>query len=186
MNSFLETIHGHNVYHFDLDTYHKLSLSGLLPGNIEIIEGILIQKMTISPLHAKVVNKLRKLIERNLPEEYILRQESPLTIYESQSEPEPDLAIVKGKDDDFTDSHPNTAHWVIEISNTTLNMDRAKIKSYANAQVSVYWIIDLVKQQLELYDNLQGTEYMIKKIYSKDEKITLPLIQKSIVLSEIL
>jgi len=186
MNSVFESIFEESVYHFDLDTYHKLSLSGHLPRNLELIEGILIQKMKISPLHAKVVNKLRKLIERNLPEEFILRQESPLTLIESKSEPEPDLAILKGKDDDFTDSHPTTALWVIEISNTSLNMDRAKINSYASANISVYWIIDLVKQQVEVYDNLQGIEYLDKKIFSKEERIPFPIIEVGFVLSEIL
>ena len=65
MNSIFESIFEESVYHFDLDTYHKLSLSGHLPRNLELIEGILIQKKIMSPLHAKVVNKLRKLIERN-------------------------------------------------------------------------------------------------------------------------
>jgi Uma2 family endonuclease len=50
----------------------------------------------------------------------------------------------------------------------------------------VYWIIDLVKQQVEVYDNLQGIEYLDKKIFSKEERIPFPIIEVGFVLSEIL
>jgi Uma2 family endonuclease len=130
--------------------------------------------MTISPLHAKIVNKLRRLIERNLPTGIILRQESPLSIPEMNSEPEPDLAIIKGSEDDYTESHPNTALWVIEISNSTLNLDRKKINSYAKAGIPVYWIIDLVNNQIEVYSNLSQGQYLENKSYgAQDNPISI-------------
>lgn len=186
MNSALENVALSNVYHFDLPTYHKLSDSGYLPRNLELLEGLIIQKMTISPLHAKVVNKLRRLVERNLPEGIILRQESPLSISEMNSEPEPDLAIIPGDEDDFTESHPVTAFWVIEISNSSLHLDRKKINSYAKAGVFTYWIIDLVSQQIEVYSNLSQGEYLDKTIFSKQDNVDLPVTGGQVRLEQLL
>ncbi len=186
MNSTLENATLSNIYHFDLETYHRLSYSGYLPRNLELLEGLIIQKTTISPLHAKIVNKLRRLIERNLPTGIILRQESPLSISELNSEPEPDLAIIKGSEDDYTEMHPNTALWVIEISNSSLHLDRKKINSYAKAGIPVYWIIDLVNNQIEVYSNLSHWEYLDKKNYSKQDNVDLPVIGGQITLGELL
>jgi len=186
MNSTLENATLSDVYHFDLETYHRLSYSGYLPRNLELLEGLIIQKMTISPLHAKVVNKLRRLIEKKLPTGIILRQESPLSISELNSEPEPDLAIIQGSEDDYTDIHPNTALWVIEISNSSLHLDRKKIESYAQAKVSVYWIIDLPNNQIEVYTNLSQGQYLDKKIYSKQDNVDLPVVGGQIMFGELL
>jgi|GEM_PF-2446024 Uma2 family endonuclease len=186
MNSTLENATLSNIYHFDLETYHRLSYSGYLPRNLELLEGLIIQKMTISPLHAKIVNKLRRLIERNLPTGIILRQESPLSIPEMNSEPQPDLAIIKGSEDDYTESHPNTALWVIEISNSTLNLDRKKINSYAKAGIPVYWIIDLVNNQIEVYSNLSQGQYLENKSYGIQDNVDLPVLDGEIMLSELL
>lgn len=186
MNSTLENTTLSSVYHFDLATYHKLSYSGYLPRNLELLEGLIIKKMTISPLHAKVVNKLRRLIEKNLPTGVILRQESPLSIFELNSEPEPDLAIIKGSEDDYTESHPNTALLVIEISNSSLNLDRKKINSYAKAGIPVYWIIDLVNNQIEVYSNLSQGEYLDKNVFSKQDNVDLPVTGGQVRLEQLL
>lgn len=149
MNSTLKNATLSNIYHFDLETYHRLSHSGYLPPNT------------------------------------ILRQVSPLSISELNSEPEPDLAIVNGNEDDYTDIHPNTALWVIEISNSSLHLDRKKINSYAKAGISVYWIIDLVNSQIEVYSNLSQGQYLDKKNYSRQDNVDLPVVGGQIFLNEL-
>jgi Uma2 family endonuclease len=102
------------------------------------------------------------------------------------SEPQPDLAIIKGSEDDYTESHPNTALWVIEISNSTLNLDRKKINSYAKAGIPVYWIIDLVNNQIEVYSNLSQGQYLENKSYGAQDNVDLPVLDGEIMLSELL
>jgi len=163
-----------NLYKFTIEKYHKLSDSGLLPRNLELIFGGIVNKMTISPIHAKVVNKARRIISEYLSNQFTIRQESPLTVTELNSEPEPDLCIVSGSEDDYTFSHPTTAIWVIEVSNTTLELDRTKAKIYANANVETYWIINLVSNEIEVYTNPQNDEYKSKIIYSVSDAVPMP------------
>lgn len=163
-----------NLYEFTVEKYHELSESGLLPRNLELVFGGIIRKMTISPIHAKVVNKARRIIMENLPKYCTVRQESPITIQELNSEPEPDLCIVNGTEDDYTLSHPTTALWVIEVSNTTIELDRAKKKIYATANILTYWIINLATKEIEIYTNPVNGDYANVKTISVSESIPLP------------
>ena len=78
------------------------------------------------------------MILKNLDSNFLLRQVSPLIIKNLNSEPKPNLAIVKGTHKEFTKNHPTTATWVIEVSNSNLELDKAKSKIYANAEVQNY------------------------------------------------
>ena len=166
---------GKNLYEFTIEKYHELSLSGLMPRNLELIFGGIVNKMTISPIHAKVVNKARRIIMENLPKNFSVRQESPITVQKLKSEPEPDLCIVEGSEDEYTNSHPTTAIWVIEISNTSLDLDRTKKKIYATADVSTYWIINLMKKEIEVYTNPMVGDYTTVEVYTIDDTISMPL-----------
>jgi Uma2 family endonuclease len=163
-----------NLYEFTIEKYHELSESGLLPRNLELVFGGIVNKMTISPIHAKVVNKARRIISENLPEHFTVRQESPVTIQELNSEPEPDLCIVNGNEDDYTFSHPTTAVWIIEVSNTTIELDRAKKKIYATANVPTYWIINLTNKEIEVYTNPDNGDYKSETTYWVTDSILLP------------
>ncbi|HRG45906.1 MAG TPA: Uma2 family endonuclease [Leptospiraceae bacterium] len=163
-----------SLYEFTIEKYHELSESGLLPRNLELVFGGIVKKVTISPIHAILVNSLRDSIIKELPVGYFLRQESPLTIESLHSEPEPDLAILKGKQKEFISEHPTTALWVIEVSNTTVDLDRAKKKIYATANVPVYWIINLATKEIEIYTNPKTGEYKEEKTYSASDLLPMP------------
>jgi len=163
-----------NLYEFTVEKYHELSESGLLPRNLELVFGGIVKKMTISPIHAILVNGLRDIILKNLIDGFFVRQESPLTILSQNSEPEPDIAVLKGTHKEFISTHPTTALWVIEVSNTTLELDRAKRKIYASANVPTYWIINLTNREIEVYTNPINGEYMNEKTYLVSDSIQLP------------
>lgn len=102
------------IFRYDLRTYHLMGELGLIPRNTELIYGVVVHKMTISPIHSRTVTKLANNLSRNLPDSFIVRQEKPISI--NDSEPEPDISVIKGTYDDFGERHPETADLVIEAA----------------------------------------------------------------------
>src|SRR5882672_1589954 len=90
-----------------VEEYHRLDEFNENGHRTELIRGILIEKMSKSPLHSSLAKRLYDLISTALPEKFVVRREDPLTL--SDSEPEPDVSVVSGKESDFFASHPRTA-----------------------------------------------------------------------------
>ena len=67
------------------------------------------------------------------------------------SDPEPDLAVLRGSPRDPADGHPTSATLIVEVSDTTLRHDRRKAKLYAASGVQDYWIVNLVDGTLEVH-----------------------------------
>ena len=130
--------------------FDRLFDLGAIRADIELIRGALVEKMPQSPLHASIVELLRERLEVRLPEQYFVRQEKPLTL--ADSEPEPDVAVVKGSRASYRKRHPRNAVLIVEVSDTTLHSDRARKASlYARAGVPDFWIVNLVDRRLEVY-----------------------------------
>src|SRR5687768_6437915 len=105
-----------------VEQYHRLGETGIIPQNTELLHGVIVEKMVKSPQHSWLVQRLADWLRSNLPSDCHLRQEQPLTFVDS--EPEPDLAVVRGQPDDFRRQHPRTAEWVIEVAISSEDIDR--------------------------------------------------------------
>ena len=140
MSSVLETPDLHRfAMRLDVARYHRLCESGILPEKTELLAGIVVSKMGKSPLHTWTVQFLADWLRLLLDVRQTLRIEQPLTL--TDSEPEPDLAIVPGERDDFRRVHPETALLVIEVAITTQELDLAKAEIYAAAGIQEYWLV---------------------------------------------
>ena len=128
-----------------VEAYHRLT-EGL---RTELLRGTIIEKMSKSPRHYSFVDNFRDILTGQIKPGWVLRQEGPLTF--ADSEPEPDLCVVRGKKADFTSHHPSAAEWVIEIAVSSLEIDRVKAHIYAEAGVREYWIVCPEKKQVEVY-----------------------------------
>lgn len=84
-----------------------------------------------------------------LPAGACLRSEQPIAC--AGSEPEPDLAVVKGRKEDFRRAHPTTAELVIEICVSSHDYDRSKLPAYANAGVKEVWLVLEPERQIEIH-----------------------------------
>ncbi len=75
------------------------------------------------------------------------------------SEPEPDLAVLRGSPRDWLADHPSTAALVVEIAETSLRFDRVvKGRVYAAAGIADYWIVNLRDRVVEVYrEPIRGT-----------------------------
>src|SRR6266446_124729 len=110
------------VYAISVAEYHGMIAAGLLPENVELIRGTLVEKMSQSPLHGSIVELLREHVAAAVPRDHIVRQEKPLTL--DDSEPEPDVAVVCGTRGDFLSLYPHTAELIIEVVVSSEIVDR--------------------------------------------------------------
>ena len=114
--------------------------------------------MPKSPLHASIAKLLYDNLHASIPAGWSVRQDQPLTLRDS--EPEPDIAIVRGSVQDYRDAHPMTAALVIEIAISTATFDREKAALYAETGVEEYWIVLPVERRVEVYRRPENGAYL--------------------------
>ena len=134
-------------YRLSVDQYEAMVASGVFTkrNRLELIEGVLMAKMTKGPRHSAVAGQIGDRLRSVLPRGWHVRLEQPVRIPE-RSEPEPDLAVVRGAYLDYEDRHPVPAEvaLVVEVAESSLTRDRDIMGHiYAAAGIPVYWIVNL-------------------------------------------
>jgi Uma2 family endonuclease len=149
--------------------YHRLDEYNERGRRTELIRGIVIEKMSKSPLHSAVAKRLYDRIAQALPKGFVIRREDPITL--ADSEPEPDIAVVSGAEKDFFQIHPATANLVIEVAVSNPALDRANASLYAEACVQEYWIVLPREQIVEVYRHPENGRYSDTRSFKSDELI---------------
>ena len=147
------------VMPLSVEQYHGLRDSGWISEKTELLEGIILRKMTKSPRHSYLIITLQQMLASGLGEAFLLRKEDPLTL--ANSEPEPDLSIVRGKPADFRDAHPDSAELVVEVAINSLELDRAKVAIYVAAAIPEYWIVRPGARCIEVYTEPADAGYRL-------------------------
>jgi Uma2 family endonuclease len=132
-----------------VEEYHQLGEFNEHGKRTELIRGILIEKMSKSPLHRTIASLLYRLLLARLPADFTVWKEEPLTFLDS--EPEPDISVVRGRESDFADAHPTSAELVVEVAVSSPALDRENASLYAEAGVKEYWIVLGRERQVEVY-----------------------------------
>jgi Uma2 family endonuclease len=159
------------VLRLDVDQYHRLCSSGIVPERTELLEGVVVEKTGKSPLHTWTVAFLEDWFRTNLLDGLLLRVEQPLTL--GSSEPEPDLAIVTGHRDDFRLSHPDRAEVVVEVAVTTAELDRAKSRIYAEAGIPLYLLVLPEQKQIVLFMDIREGLYSTTRFFDAADHLEL-------------
>jgi Uma2 family endonuclease len=142
--------------------YHDLASRGMIAERAELLRGVVFEKMPKSRLHVRLVRYLEALLRQQLPADFLLQKEDPITC--ADSEPEPDLALIRGAESDFRDQHPSTAELVVEVSISTEDTDRAKAEIYAEAGVKEYWLVLPERQTIEVFTQPSPAGYASRRI----------------------
>lgn len=147
------------IWRLNVEQYHAMIQAGILTDEdpVELLEGWLIYKMPKNPPHRATTKLVREALERIVPSGWYVDSQEPITT--SDSEPEPDVVVVRGNTRQYLDRHPQAQDiaLVIEVSDTTLQRDRtSKKRTYARAEIPVYWIVNLVERQIEIYTHPSG------------------------------
>jgi Uma2 family endonuclease len=153
---------------------------------VELLEGWLVYKMPKNPPHRVTTKLTRNALEAIIPEDWYVDTQEPITLIDS--EPEPDVVIVRGNTRDYLDRHPGAQDiaLIVEVSDTTLERDRtSKKRLYARAGIPIYWIINLPEQQIEVYTEpvtLGEATYQRRQDYQLSDKVPVSIAGQTLTL----
>lgn len=162
----------HAALPITVEQYHRLSEQAIIREQTELLRGVIIEQMTKSPLHTYVVQILVKWLDSVVGENHYVRKVEPLTL--TDSEPEPDVAVVPGTPEEYRDQHPTTADLVIEVAIATLELDRDKADVYAAAGVPEYWVVVPEDRAIEINRDPSPNGYLATERYTDAEAILRP------------
>jgi len=158
-----EGVHGipfDEIHRMTVNEYERLADSGILDDpQVELINGLLVQKMTRKPRHVSACELVAGALEALLPEGWYIREQNPLRIPD-YDEPEPDIVIARGSRGRYATRHPGSEDvaLVVEVADTSLGKDRGeKLLAYGQGGVPVYWIVNLLDNQIEVYSEPDRT-----------------------------
>jgi len=168
---------------FTIAEYHRLIELGFFGENerVELIKGEIIQMAAKGKSHSTFNRRLIRELTQLLGNRATLQSQDPISI-PPNSEPEPDLAILRNRADDYLIDNPCPSDilLLIEISNSTLKYDQeVKLPLYAEAGISDYWIFNLIDNCLECYsqsyqDSQGKFGYRRKLIFLPNESVNMP------------
>lgn len=135
-----------------LEDYHQMIEAGILDDRrVELLNGEIIEMAPEGEPHAYYSSSVGDYLRRLLGDRVTIRQGNPITIPASQSEPEPDIAVVQSLGREYLRHHPYPENvlWLIEFSNNSLKKDLdPKAKAYAAAGIAEYWVVNLKRMEL--------------------------------------
>src|SRR5436305_1160294 len=88
----------------------------------ELIRGIIIEKVSKSPLHSTLTTRIYLFLVSMLRPGFVARKEEPLRLKDSM--PEPDISVMRGTLTDFATEHPTTAELIVEVAVSSIAPDR--------------------------------------------------------------
>jgi Uma2 family endonuclease len=133
--------------------YDRLIDIGLLDEDdpIELVQGHLVVREPQSSPHATAIDLVSEALRRVFGRGWRVRVGLPLALGQD-SEPEPDVSVVRGAARDFLADHPSTAALIVEVALSSLAFNRTiKAELYARARIADYWIVNLVDRVVEIH-----------------------------------
>ena len=147
---------------FTLAEYHRMGEAGILgeDDRVELIEGEIVQMSPVGDRHVAFVINLTNLLAVRLAGHALVSAQNPVTLADD-TEPQPDLTVVRRRGFRERKPHPQDVLLVIEVADTSLAYDRTtKLRLYAEAGISEYWIVDCTAEVVEVYRNPGGDRYL--------------------------
>ena len=131
--------------------YEQIIDRGVFAGErLELIDGLLLVREPQTSAHFSAVRLATLALGRAFGPGWEVRAQGPIAL-DDDSEPEPDVAVVRGAPRDYVDAHPAVPVLVLEVARASLAFDRGpKSSLYARARCHEYWIVNLVDRALEV------------------------------------
>jgi Uma2 family endonuclease len=146
---------------WSIEQYHRMIEAGILHGRqVELLAGEIVEMSPETPIHYSTAKRGAKYLEELLIGKADVRFNGPITL--ADSEPEPDIAIVRLPESAYYQRHPapEDIFWIIEVAQTSLSNDlNIKTSIYAAARIQEYWVLNLSAKQLVVFRHPQAGQY---------------------------
>jgi len=158
---------------FTVSEYHSMAETGILSEDdrVELIEGEIYRMAPIGSRHAGCVNRLVHLFQGL---KAILSPQNPLQL-DDHSEPEPDLALLRHREDFYATAHPTPEDvlLLVEVADTSIGFDRrVKIPLYARNGIPEVWLVDLVQGAVDIHRQPSLSGYRDVRRLRNDDRIS--------------
>jgi Uma2 family endonuclease len=174
--------------------FHHMAGMGWFTGRRPfLLDGVIMEQGPMNPAHAMGVLLVEAALRAVFGSGWVIRGQLPLAIDE-HNDPFPDFAVVQGSPRDFPGVHPTTAALVVEVSDTTLQLDLTeKAERYATAGVPEYWVLDLTARELTvlrdpqpLPKGLGATAYRTRLTFRVGDHVSPLAVPASVAVAELL
>jgi hypothetical protein len=161
------------LYRLTVEQYEQMIDRGVLTKNdkVELIEGLLVKKMTKNSPHIWTIGLIREALNSVLPVGWFLTFETPVLL--ARSEPEPDIMVMRGRVPDYFGRKPapGDVSLLIEVSDSSLADDRSRAPLFAGAGIPTYWIANIPEQKIEVYTDPADNAYRTRAEYGLDAEV---------------
>ena len=178
MNKAIESSSSIHLKYWTVQEYHQMSDLGILDPSqrTELIAGQIVIMTAKGTPHVLTLRLLATAIENTLGDRsaVFVSTQDPIRL-DNFSEPEPDLALVKGTILDYAQAHPGAEdiYLVIEVADSTLKQDcEVKDKLYARSSIAEYWVIDIKNRQVHIFRDPTPTGYSSQLILTESHSVS--------------
>jgi len=166
------------IYRFRVDQYEQMGRVGILTADdrVELVEGVLYRKPMKKGAHSIAARETAAALARIIPpESYFVTREDPVRIPCRAGMPEPDVSVVRGRSRDYAEQPDGgDVALVVEVAENSLAFDRTeKLNTYAGGGIPVYWIVNLVDRQVEVYENPELDGYRSRHVYTPGQDVPI-------------
>ncbi|MDZ7753956.1 MAG: Uma2 family endonuclease [Gammaproteobacteria bacterium] len=177
MSATAETLE--RLHRLTVADYHRMGETGVFaPGaRTELIEGAIIDMTPIGSRHAACVDRLTRQVLLAVGQRAVVRVQGPLILAE-YTEPQPDLALLRPREDFYARAHPRPEDVVllVEVADTTVAFDRhTKLPLYARHGIPEAWLVDLPAGVLEIHREPEEGAYTRLDRLSPRDLAAVPL-----------
>jgi Uma2 family endonuclease len=157
---------------FTAEEFERIGKAGIFrqDARLELIEGEIFEMSPIGSPHAACVKFLSGLLHRLFGNTFIVGVQDPVRLNDF-SEPQPDVSLLRWRDDYYRDAHPTPADvlLLIEVADTTVVADRTvKVPLYARAAVAEAWVVNIPEERVEIYSDPSGGSYQRAEVFGRE------------------
>jgi Uma2 family endonuclease len=158
-----------------VDEYERMGRAGIFgdDARLELLEGEIYEMSPIGSPHAACVKYFNTLFNRLFSGKMIVCVQDPIRL-DDFSEPQPDIALLRWRDDFYRHAHPTPADvlLVIEVADSTVESDRSyKMPLYAKAGIAEAWLVNLPDERIELYAEPADGAYQTTRNFARGEEV---------------
>ena len=159
------------------EEFHRMGDAGILTQDdrVELLNGELIQMSPIGPRHAATVRRINRLFTRRLGNRALVSPQNPVAL-DDYSEPEPDIAIVRPRPDEYAREHPQPRDvlLLVEVMDSSQPYDRGdKLQSYAAAGLREVWLIDLAAEVVDVCRDPAASRYRTVERVRRGQRLSI-------------